>query len=364
MSSRPEDLSVQRRLALVALGVFASLSTAGIIFGFQSLRPALLKSGVYANLCSNASTIAGDQEPCIPQLLRLNLMFTVASTGANLASLPIGLGLDRYGPRKTVFAGCVLCFLGSLLFGISSTAFDGYLTGYLLLGVGGPFCFIGSLHISGAFPAYSGLIMAALTGAFDASSSVFFFFALLFKTIKGPIQTYFLFYSIIPILIAVMAAFLMPRSSFGGKLPDETDGDEEDLIASEGRETDPLLPNLTADGEAAPVLMETDGLLCRQLRSWEYGGILLAMCLFMLRLNFYMSSIREQIVDLSGLPAKDPKVETLVSFFNVALPAAGIICIVPIGYLLDRKSFAISFGVLWVFGMTFGALALTPNLLL
>lgn len=55
-----------------------------------------------------------------------------------IASLPIGLILDRHGPRVTVLIGSVLFLLGGLLFSSSV-----YMLGFFLLGIGGPFIFIG-----------------------------------------------------------------------------------------------------------------------------------------------------------------------------------------------------------------------------
>lgn len=52
--------------------------TAGIVFGYSSLKTALIHDGTYAELC-DASSSSGSGV-CVEQSLRLNLMFTLASS--------------------------------------------------------------------------------------------------------------------------------------------------------------------------------------------------------------------------------------------------------------------------------------------
>ena len=100
-------------------------------------------------------------------------MFSIATTCTNLASLPIGLFLDSFGSKWTIGSGALLFTIGCCLFGFSSSVFPMYTIGYVFMGIGGPFIYIGSLNLSFAFPKKSGFIMAALTGAFDSSSFIF-----------------------------------------------------------------------------------------------------------------------------------------------------------------------------------------------
>ncbi|KAI9000211.1 major facilitator superfamily domain-containing protein [Gaertneriomyces semiglobifer] len=348
-----EEYSVARRLALVALGTFAALTTAGVIFGFQALRPALIQSKVFADLCPE-----GEDGPCTPQLLRLNLMFTIASTGANLASLPIGLLLDAYGPRTTILTGSTLFLGGGLLFGFSSPDFDAYIPGFLLLGVGGPFCFIGCLHLSRAFPANAGTVMAALTGAFDASSSIYLFFDLIYSRFNGDIHTYFLYYSIVPISIALFTVLLMPKHSFGQASPGAHISDEERSLSeeSEEQEDQPLLNN-SSDHRLA----ESQALFWKQFRGLHFWGITATICIMMLRLNFYISSVEDQVREIAG-GDEQRQIQSIVSYFNLALPAAGIVAIPAVGYLLDNYDFTTSLSVLWFLAMSFGIMGLVPNL--
>ena len=68
-------------------------------------------------------------------------MFTVAAVSTNVAALPIGTILDRYGPRVCGIIGSVLLFIGAVLFSFASQIpGDGYTPGYFFLALGGPVC--------------------------------------------------------------------------------------------------------------------------------------------------------------------------------------------------------------------------------
>lgn len=90
---------------------------------------------------------AGDgheaESTCQQQQLALNLMFTLGSTATNIASLPIGYTLDRFGPRIASIVGSVLFGCGCLLFGtadkvlLAVPGFDVHIPGFILMAVGG-----------------------------------------------------------------------------------------------------------------------------------------------------------------------------------------------------------------------------------
>ena len=76
---------------------------------------------------------------------------------------------------------------GALLMGSSFAIpkFDGYLLGNVFLAVGGTFLFVSSFQLANAFPKNSGLIVALVTGAFDASAAVFLFYRMAYEASGG-----------------------------------------------------------------------------------------------------------------------------------------------------------------------------------
>ena len=76
-------------------------------------------------------------------------MFTIAAVATNVSALPVGTILDTYGPRVCGIIGSICLAIGATLFACANELpFDGYIPGYLLLSLGGPFIFISSFQLS------------------------------------------------------------------------------------------------------------------------------------------------------------------------------------------------------------------------
>lgn len=144
-------------------------------------------------------------------------MFTIAAVSTNVAALPIGTILDRYGPRACGIIGSVCLAIGATMFSSASNV-DGdlYTPGYFFLALGGPFVFISSFQLSNTFPKNSGLILALLTGAFDSSSAMFLLFRILYEKTGKKLNTHnmFLAYLVVPIFILTVQIFIMPKESY------------------------------------------------------------------------------------------------------------------------------------------------------
>lgn len=77
--------------------------------------------------------------------------------------LPVGLIVDRFGPRRALTAAALLCGLGSLLFGLAATLPAAY-AGRLLIGAGAGFTWVGALKIISIwFPPRRFALMSGLT---------------------------------------------------------------------------------------------------------------------------------------------------------------------------------------------------------
>ena len=237
------------------------LFAAGIVFGFAALKPVLKAEGAYRHACAadvsgprsrdaDEDDNNGDMDTCID--MRLNLIFTAATVATNVAALPTGAFLDRFGPRNCTLLGAAFLAVGSVLLacaqapGVVAVVGDPYLVGYLLLALGGPATSISGFHLSNAFPARSGLILALLTGAFDSSSAVFLGYRVLYEGSNGGssgggrswgLQRFFLTYLAVPLFITIFHVTLMPAESYrtavGGveavAVVEDGDGGEEAL---------------------------------------------------------------------------------------------------------------------------------------
>ncbi|PWY78085.1 MFS transporter Fmp42 [Aspergillus sclerotioniger CBS 115572] len=393
-----------KRILQVCIAVIYCFFAAGIVFGFAAIKPVLIKEGVYRNQCSQEELESGS-DVCYGQELRLNLMFTIAAVATNVSALPVGTILDTYGPRACGVIGSICLTLGSLLFGLApKLPVDAYLPGYLFLSLGGPFVFIPSFHLSNTFPARSGLILSTLTGAFDASSALFLIFRVVNEKTDGVFTSsrFFLLYLIVPIFILVAQLTIMPTTSYktAGELVREVQAhiaaeatdqiDEglndrheserqrndrrlhrqtvinqiEDLLSAEQHqqpqpEPEPAKP--TNPHTAGGVWGALHGLSAlRQIRTPWFILITLFTILQMLRINYFVATIRQQYTYLLDSPAL---AQTLNSTFDVFLPLGGLISVPFIGTILDNASTPFVLGTLVTTATLIGILGCIPSMI-
>ncbi|VVT55291.1 uncharacterized protein SAPINGB_P004523 [Magnusiomyces paraingens] len=206
-----------KRIAQVACSILWCLFVAGTSFGFAALKPVLVSEGVYRERCT-PDEVEHNVHICRNQELALNMMFTIAAVVTNISALVVGSALDIYGPRFCGVLGSFLVAAACLVLrgAASNTLFDGYVIGYAMLALAGPFTFISSFHLSNAFPQSSGLILALLTGAFDSSSAVFLFYRLAYQSSGGTFSLYkfFTLFLAVPIFIFVIQVTIMPKESY------------------------------------------------------------------------------------------------------------------------------------------------------
>ncbi|PYH43612.1 putative MFS transporter Fmp42 [Aspergillus saccharolyticus JOP 1030-1] len=389
------EVSRAKRIAQVCIAVVYCLLAAGIVFGFAAIKPVLIREGVYRDRCSQAE-LDNNSDVCYGQELRLNLMFTIAAVATNVFALPVGTILDTYGPRVCGIIGSISLILGSLLFGLShKLPFDGYMPGYLFLSLGGPFVFISSFHLSNTFPTRSGLILSTLTGAFDASSALFLVFRLFNESTHGSFSStrFFLLYLIVPVFIMTAELTIMPTASYktAGELVqeaqahiaaearDHVDDAIQDRHEGERQRNDrrvhrqnvvSQIQDLLASPELQPhsysddvptlerpintATITTDSTVnphsdkphtaggvwgalhgasaLTQIRTPWFVLITLFTILQMLRINYFVATIRQQYTYLLHSP---DLAATLNSTFDVLLPLGGLLSVPFIGTILD-----------------------------
>lgn len=372
------------------------LFAAGVVFGFAAIKPVLLEEGVYRDQCTEEELDSGVLV-CYGQELRLNLMFTVAAVSTNVVALPVGTILDRFGPRVSGILGSIFIAVGSVLFAFArDIPGDAYIPGYLFLALGGPFIFISSFQLSNTFPQYSGLILALLTGAFDTSSAVFLAYRLIYQGTNGAFtpKKFFLAYLVVPAYILIVQLFFMPSTSYKtvGELAQTVeisvndvihDSDDEiedermvqqlqdarrvhrDSIVSQITE---LLGTKDATDQTKEEAKKKDisgvwGALhgkpaSKQIRTPWFILITLFTVLQMLRINYFVATIRSQYTYLFHSPSK---AEEINNFFDIALPVGGVISVPFIGLLLDNTSTTFCMAMLVTVATTIGVLGVIPE---
>jgi MFS family permease len=295
-----------------------------------------------------------------------------------VSALPVGSLLDRYGPRICGIIGSISLAAGSILmsYAFALPEFDGYLVANFFLALGGTFIFVPSFQMANAFPKYSGTIVALITGSFDASAAVFLFYRLVYEATHnkfGP-DRFFLFYTIVPVLIFLCQISLLPSQSYHTvpqlehkieKAQDFTrdihDSDDEIESRAELRRVRSaredrrqskvqILDDLLGDEEERQQRAEREeerkttsavwGVLHgqaahKQMISPWFILITLLTVIQMLRMNYFIATIRSQY---EYMLHSESEAEKINNFFDIALPIGGVICTPFIGIFLDNLS--------------------------
>lgn len=387
-----DSIPLSKRALQVFCAIVWCLLAAGPVFGFAALKPILISEHVYSQKC-DVGINKKEPKTCVEQDLSLNFLFTIACMVTNISALPVGSILDSYGPKVTGILGSVILMLGtlSMKYASSISIFDGYLVGYTLLALAGPFVFISCFQLANSFPKNSGLILALLTGAFDSSSALFLVYRLIYANISHvSLNTFFSYYLVVPVFIFLCQLFIMPRDSYKtvGTLAKiaETGIDEsglplnQDLLLPEDRNNEAVIDT------AQPTISETTSLLMRRasfvrrestaLRAsfasrnsvksvYEQdaeaklvtatGGVFgvmhgydiidqlksnwfVLMALFttiqMLRINYFVATIKSQ--ELYLYKGNEELATIINQFFDLALPLGGLASIPFIGLILDN----------------------------
>lgn len=364
--------------AQVLTVVLACWFASGIVFGFAALKPILIKEGVYRDLCTQQE-LDEDVEVCFEQDLRLNFFFSLASTTANVSALLVGTILDRYGPKVCYLVGSACLAAGSIIMSLAFQIdeFDGYTIGNFFLAFGGTFVFLPSFQIANAFPMYSGTIVALVTGAFDASAAVYLFYRLAYEGTDGAFkpQTFFLCYLIVPVAIVIAQLTFLPTENYkttpqlemkiqratvnerdvhtsDEDLPDEEVWRRRKNRSTRRRKRLDKLDQLVGDEvtrkkqeEKKEQRLEASGVwgalhnktAIEQMMTPWFTLLALLTVMQMVRMNYFIASIREQYAYMLGSTELATRVN---EFFDWALPLGGVLSTPFLGVLLDNVSTA------------------------
>lgn len=315
--------STRRRLANVIIAVCACLLNAGLVFGFSAIYPVLVDIGAFHGACSIGTPMS---QVCPNQKAILTGMFTVTSSLLNALSLPVGIILDRSGPRRTATICALSLALGCAMFGQGGEGAIGciiYYVGFVLLGVSGPAIFNCCASFGNLFPSKKGLVTSAMVGAFDASSAVFLILSTLMAYFKISFSDVFTGYAAIPSVFAFLFCKLWPNEQV--EPTDDTEEVEVSPLAS--------LP------------------LSQQIASLDFVLLAYWMASTMLCINFFIASAFPQMASVQPERARE-----LASLFSTMLPLGGIVFVPINGFLIDTWGPKFCLVILWVAYMCFAVM--------
>uniref|UniRef100_A0A7S4E030 Major facilitator superfamily (MFS) profile domain-containing protein n=1 Tax=Lotharella globosa TaxID=91324 RepID=A0A7S4E030_9EUKA len=99
------DITWRRTVLAIVSNWICLIVGGGSLFGYNALRPVLIADGAYEELCEPGNS------GCPEQRLALNLCEVASFVCVNVTILPLGMLMDRLGPR-------LACFFNTLLYAV------------------------------------------------------------------------------------------------------------------------------------------------------------------------------------------------------------------------------------------------------
>eukprot|EP00794_Sanderia_malayensis_P014361 gene14361-15857_t len=353
------DKLTRSRLFKIINFVFTLLEillASGITYGWASIIIVFMDMKFFENLCpapmpqnstmGNTSTLyARNAHPdktvsnnrCIEQGRRFNLIFNVAVAVLGSAKLPIGIFVDKYGPRAgQIFGGTIYIIGGFTLAFVTTENANILFLVFILFSIGGGFIAVSKYQVSRIiYTRLRSLALSVLQGAFDSSAIVLLLFKLVYDS-GISLRDISLFYtSLIFVMTLISLIFLTPRYS---DLLEQAAINEPSIKRKKptSQSSDSIDDDLGFSNSIIVPVCLIPETLWSSICSPQYLLELCYLCIIQLRLWFFIGSLNELLNIVH--PSDAASVNSCITYFGY-IQFFGIAIGPMVGYMFDRNVF-------------------------
>ncbi|XP_071759028.1 solute carrier family 43 member 1b [Centroberyx gerrardi] len=361
----------KRRWWMAITAVIENLLFSAVLLGWGSLLIMLKNEGFYSHLCIENETVesnvtsweSGDWMSCVEQEEMLNLGFTIGSFLLSAATLPLGILMDKYGPRPLRLIGSS-CFAASCAM-IAAAAYNPEVLSALIFiavsfnGFGGICLTFTSLTLPNMFGNVRSTILSLMIGSY-ASSAVTFPGVKVIYDLGVSFRVIMWVWSGMACLVFLNCFLNWPAESFpapedvrytkkvklsGVVTEDKMTGDRfvthvavmEDMMG--GKQAEPEQPGSPSTAQGSVTLCHS---VCSPIFLWS----LITMAMTQLRLIFFMGAMNKMLEFLvtHGDPHPseelEKEAEEQVGFYSSIFGTLQLLCLLTcplIGYIMDWR---------------------------
>ncbi|XP_028259408.1 solute carrier family 43 member 1b isoform X1 [Parambassis ranga] len=364
----------RRRWWMAITAIIENLLFSAVLLGWASLLIMLKNEGFYSHVCvenqtadTNLTSVESGKWPtCLEQDEILNLGFTIGSFLLSAATLPLGILMDRYGPRPLRLIGSS-CFAASCAMIAAAAHNPEALSGLIFLavccnGFGGICLTFTSLTLPNMFGNVRSTILSLMIGSY-ASSAVTFPGVKLIYDLGVSFRVIMWVWSGLACLVFLNCFLNWPAESFpapedvrytskkvklrGVVTEDKMTGERcithvtvmEDTMGAKQPEPKQTDSQSTAQGAASVPLCHS---VCSPIFLWS----VITMAMTQLRLIFFMGAMNKMLEFLVTHGDPNPSeelqhmVEEQVGFYSSIFGTMQLLCLLTcplIGYIMDWR---------------------------
>ncbi|KAM3622755.1 uncharacterized protein V6R79_002787 [Siganus canaliculatus] len=364
----------RRRWWMAITAIIENLLFSAVLLGWASLLIMLKNEGFYSHVCTEGpedetdstnvtSLESGKWKSCVEQEEILNLGFTIGSFLLSAATLPLGILMDKYGPRPLRLIGSA-CFASSCAM-IAAAAYKPEVLSFLIFlavsfnGFGGICLTFTSLTLPNMFGNVRSTILSLMIGSY-ASSAVTFPGVKLIYDLGVSFRVIMWVWSGMAWMVFLNCFLNWPAESFpapedirytkkvkltGVVTKDQLTGERymthvtvlEDTVAASQSEP---------KQEDSPSSTQGSVTLCQSMCSPIFLWSLITMAMTQLRLIFFMGAMNKMLEFLvtHGKPHPSTQlkmeVDEQVGFYSSIFGSMQLLCLLTcplIGYIMDWK---------------------------